>query len=209
MRLRVEIIGDLAEIMREEEQAGRRAVSAGVRAAGEGLKSDWRGQVVAAGLGRRLSNAVRANHYPPQPSMGAAALVYAQPHLAPKIFDAFEQGLTIRSRSGLWLAIPTDAAPKSSRGGRITPLEFERRTGQRLRFVYRSGRSALLVAEGRQSARGRYGVSRSKTGRGLATVPIFVLVPQVTIRKRLGLLMAAMKRGESIPAAIVENWPDR
>jgi len=208
LKLGVQIIGDLAAAMQAEEKKGRKAVSAALRTAGEGLKADWRGQIASAGLGRRLGNAVRANHYPRQPSMNAAALVYAQPKLAPKILDAFERGATIRAKNGNWLAIPTEAAPKSTRGGRITPLEFERRTGQRLRFVYRRGQPSLLVAEGRVSSRGRYAVSRSKTGRGRATVVVFLLVPQVTLRKRLNLAEPARRWAASIPPAIVRNWPD-
>ncbi len=41
------------------------------------------------------------------------------------------------------------AACKSSNGGRITPSEWERRTGLRLRFIYRRRGPSLLVAEGR------------------------------------------------------------
>lgn len=201
----VEVLGDVVEWLREEHEKGQKATSAAVRSAGEELKGEWRRQVGSA-LSPRMGNAVRARHFPSQPSMNAASLVYAQPKAAPKVLDAFERGVTIRAKSGLWLAIPTDAAPKSRRGGRITPLEFERRTGQALRFVYRRGRSALLVAEGRETRRGGYAVSRSKTGRGLATVPIFVLVPQVSLRKRLDLFGPAERIVGRIPGGIVSMW---
>ena len=210
--LKVELLGSLVEAMEAEHQAGRKAVAAGVRAAGEGLKQDWRGQIVSAGLGARLGNAIRAKHYPGRPSLGAAALVYAQPSQAPKIVNAFEEGTTIRSQNGFWLAIPTDAAPRGARGKRITPGEFERRTGQRLRFVYRRGQSSLLVAEGRLTTRGRspgrFAVSRSKTGRGRATVVVFILVPQVTLRKRLDLKSAADRWAGRVPALITAAWPE-
>lgn len=43
----------------------------------------------------------------------------------------------------------------------------------------------------RQSKRGGFALSRNKralrTGRGLATVPMFVLVPQVRLKKRLNV----------------------
>ena len=206
--IRAGLIGDIVKAMEAEHQAARQAVAAGIRQAGEGLKDDWRGQIAAAGLGRRLGNAIRAKHYPGRPSLGAAALVYAQPKQAPKIVDAFEQGVTIRSRDGFWLAIPTDAAPRGARGGRITPLEFERRTGQRLRFVYRGNQPSLLVTEGRISNRGRYAVSRSKTGRGLTTVIVFILVPQVTLRRRVDLQAAAQRWAARVPGLITANWPE-
>ena len=77
-------------------------------------------------------------------------------------------GPLIRSKNGFWLAIPTPAAGKSTRGGRITPGEWERRRGLRLRFVYRRTGSSMLAAEGRLNTKGQAVVSRSKTGRGKA-----------------------------------------
>ena len=42
----------------------------------------------------------------------------------------------------------------------------------------------LLVAEGRLNTKGQTVVSRSKTGRGKVTAPIFLLVPQLKLPKR-------------------------
>ena len=53
------------------------------------------------------------------------------------IFGAHDTGPLIRSKDGCRLAIPLPAAGKSLRGGRITPGEWERRRGLRLRFIYR------------------------------------------------------------------------
>ena len=104
------------------------------------------------------------------------------------------------------MAIPTPAAGKSSRGGRITPGEWERRTGLRLRFVYRRRGPSLLVAEGRVNTRGRAAASKSKTGRGVATVPIFLLVPQVKLRKRLDLARDAERAVDGVPGMIMGKW---
>ncbi len=41
------------------------------------------------------------------------------------------------------------------------------------------------MAEGRLNSRGLGGASRSKIGRGRTTVPIFLLMPQVKLPKRL------------------------
>lgn len=76
----------------------------------------------------------------------------------------------------------------------------------RLRFVYRRTGPSLLVAEGRLNARGRAVASRSKTGRGVTTVPIFLLVPQVQLRKRLDLGRDARAAQEALPSAIVAKW---
>lgn len=48
--------------------------------------------------------------------------------------------------------------------------------------------------------------SRSKTGRGLATAPIFLLVPQVRLSKRLNLARDAERARDAVPGLIVANW---
>jgi hypothetical protein len=202
--IKMEILGDLGAIMAAEIKAGERAVSKAVTEAGTSVKTAWRAQITGAGLGQRLARTIRSEQFPKgRPSLNAAALVWSK---APVIVGAHDTGPLIRSRNGFWLAIPTAAAGKSSRGGRIAPREWERRSGLRLRFVYRRNGPSLLVAEGRLNARGRAVASRSKTGRGVTTVPIFLLVPQVQLRKRLDLARDAKAAQERIPGAIVANW---
>ena len=94
----------------------------------------------------------------------------------------------------------------STCGGRITPGEWERRIGLRLRFIYRRRGPSLLVTEGRLNTRGRAVASRSKTGRGRVTAPIFLLVPQVKMRKRLDLARDAERALDAVPGMIVANW---
>jgi hypothetical protein len=207
--------------MAADVKAGENAVTAAVHEAGTGLKVAWRGQITGAGLGTRLANSIRLATYPKGgESLNAAALVWSK---APVIVGAHDTGPLIRSRNGFWLAIPTPAAGKSLRGGRITPGEWERRSGLRLRFVYRRRGPSLLVAEGRLNSKGRaFGgltrphwghgpasPSQSKTGRGLATVPIFLLVPQVRLRKRLDLARDADRALDSVPGRIVAGWVSR
>jgi hypothetical protein len=97
---------------------------------------------------------------------------------------------------------------KSTRGGRITPGEWERRTGLRLQFIYRRPGPSLLVAEGRPNTKGRAVASKSKTGRGVVTAPIFLLVQQVKLPKRLDLARDAEGAVDGVPALIVANWVD-
>ena len=49
-------------------------------------------------------------------------------------------------------------------------------------------------------------VSRSKTGRGKVTAPIFLLVPQVKLPKRLDLARDAERAHGAVPGLIVANW---
>jgi len=204
MKLRLELSGSIAAAMQAELLAGEKAVSEAVRGAALRLKADWRGQIAQAGLGARLARTIRSEAYPKgQPSLNAVVLVWSN---APVIVGAHASGPLIRSKSGLWLAIPTAAAGKSSRGGRITPAEWERRRGLSLRFIYRARGPSLLVAEGRLNSKGRAVASRSKSGRGRATVPIFLLVRQVKLAKRLDLARDAERAMASIPGRIVAGW---
>jgi len=146
MKLKLNITPDIVAVMAAEVAAGERAVSAAMREAGTDLKTAWRAQITGAGLGRRLANSIRSQTYPKVgDSLNAATLVWSN---APEIIGAHDTGPLIRSKNGFWLAIPTEAAGRGLRGGRITPGEWERRRGLRLRFVYRRTGPSLLVAEG-------------------------------------------------------------
>jgi hypothetical protein len=204
MRLKLDIDPDIVAMMAAEVAAGERAVTAAMREAGTGLKTAWRGQIAQAGFGRRLANSIRSQSFPKAgESLNAAALVWSK---APVIVSAHDTGPLIRSRDGFWLAIPLPAAGKSTRGRRMTPGEWERRRGLRLRFVYRRTGPSLLVAEGRLNTRGQAVVSRSKTGRGKITAPIFLLVPQVKLPKRLDLARDAARAHDAVPGLIAANW---
>ena len=154
-----------------------------------------------------MARTIRSEQYPKgQPSLNAAALVWSK---APDIVSAHDTGPLIRSKNGFWLTIPTAAAGKSRRGGGITPGEWESRTGLRLRFIYRRSGPSLLVAVGRLNKGGRAVASRSKTGRGKVTAPIFLLVPQVKLPKRLDLARDADRALDGVPGLIVANWLER
>ena len=182
MRLDVHVDGDLSASLEAEIAAAEKAVTVGVTRTGEALKAAWRAQVTGAGLGRRLANAIRANRYPRSgESISAASLVFSR---AAEITDAFDRGVLIRSKHGLWLAIPTaEAGTRGVGRARITPVGWERRTGMRLRFVFRRGRPSLLVADdARVNARG---LAAAKRGR----------------RRRDGMLTGAADRGDLHPRA--------
>jgi hypothetical protein len=204
MKLSISFTPDLVALMRAEVAAGQKAVSITMAQAGAGLKSAWRGQITGAGLGQRLANTMRSQIYPKgRNSLDAAALVWSN---APVIIGAYDTGPLIRSGNGFWLTIPLPAAGKAMGGKRITPGMWEQKTGLRLRFVYRRRGPSLLVVEGRLNTKGRAVASRSKTGRGVVTAPIFLLVPQVKLPKRLDLGRDAERAQAAIPGSIVRNW---
>ena len=205
MKLDVSFTPDIVALMRAEMAAGQKAVSVTMAQAGTSLKSAWRTQITGAGLGARLANTIRAQTFPKgRNSLDAAALVWSN---APVIIGAHDTGPLIRSASGFWLAIPLPAAGKALGGKRITPGMWEQKTGLRLRFVYRSRGPSLLVADAvRLNTRGQAAVSKSKTGRGQVTAPIFLLVRQVKLPKRLDLARDAERALAAIPGSIVRNW---
>ena len=207
MKVRVDITPDLVALMREEVKAGQKAVSKTMAQARASLKSAWRGQITGAGLGQRLANSIRSQTYPKgRNSLDAAALVWTD---APVIIGAHDAWPLIRSGNGFWLAIPLPAAGKALGGKRITPSVWEQKTGLRLRFVYRSRGPSLLVADAvRLNTRGQAAVSKSKTGRGQVTAPIFLLVRQVKLRKRLDLARDAERAQAGVAGLILANWVD-
>ena len=84
----------------------------------------------------------------------------------------------------------------------------------RLRLVYRRGSPSLLVADNaRLTKRGR---AAANIGRrqgaaftrlaGRTTVPLFILVPQVTVKKRLDVDGAAQKWIRTLPQLVLQNW---
>lgn len=206
-------IGSVRKLLEAELGAGKRAVKLSMTQAAVGLKKDWRAEVTRAGLGQRLPRTIRSEAYPKgQDSLNAAAAVWTN---APHILGAFDRGELIRSKDGLWLAIPTEAAGKRGMGGkRITPHRWEQMTGLKLRMIYRQGKSSLLVADGaRMDSRGRAVMSRAKVRkdgmqRGAVTAIVFVLVPQVRVRQVLHFVRIGDKWTAHLPDMIVHNWKD-
>ena len=210
MKLAAAISGDLRKIMAEEVKAAEDAVTAAMRQAADGLKADLRRQVTEAGMGQRLANTWRAELYPKgRKSIKAAGFVFTR---APTIIRAFDQGAVIKSKHGFWLAIPTPAAGTGARGKRMTPGLWEQMHGSRLRFIYRRGAPSLLVAENMRVRTGKRGgfakgsASALRSGRGLATVVMFILVPQVSLKKRLDVDGVAERWASALPELIVRNW---
>jgi hypothetical protein len=213
VRLQAAIQGDLQALLKAELRGAERAVTGGVRAATLGLKTELRAQVTGAGLGQRLANTWRSRIYPEgEQSLSAAGFVWSK---APNLIRLYDAGAVIRSRQGLYLAIPTPAAGRfGDRRQKITPGAWERIHGIRLRFVYRQSGPSLLVADNvRLTARGRaasniarrQGAIYSRLS-GRTTVPLFILVPQVSVKKRLDIEGAAEKWIGALPGLVIRHW---
>ena len=210
MRLAAALQGDLKKIMAEEIADAEIAVTAGITQATDGLKTELRGQIVNAGLGERLSRSWRGNVYPRGGSVNAAGFVYSN---APEIIGAFASGATIRPRHARYLAIPTQYVTRRQ-GRKVGPADFEE-AGIPLRFIPPQGgrRFGLLVADNfRVTNKGRARVASNKaikSGKGLTTVVMFILVPQVTLKKRFDVNSVAQKWIDKAPRLILASWPNR
>ena len=223
MKLKVELQGDLRAILSEEIEDAKIAVSNGVWRTGESLKKAMRAQVAGA-FGRRLGNAIKQEDYPDHPSLRAASFVFAKSAAkrnsrgADQIIDGFNKGSVITANGGKFLAIPLPSAGRGRRGrSNITPEQWEEKTGLRLRFVGRRGKSSLLVADDARISVGknrggqalRKGGKRRQDGMlvGAVTVPIFALVRVVKLPKRLDLEILMQQAQAQLAGNILAAWP--
>jgi hypothetical protein len=212
LKLAATIARSLQADMQSELRDIERAVTSGTREAGRGLKAELRRQVASAGLGQRLANSWRDKHYPNQ-KLDAASLIYTK---APQIIRAFDEAAVIRSTRGHFLAVPTGNAPrKGTDGKRISPSTFPEHRFGPLRFVPRASGPSLLVVDGLRASYSRKtgqlrGFRRAtdrarRSGQGLTTIVMFLLVPQVKLRKRLDVARAAEHWSAQLPALIEQQ----
>ena len=201
MRITAAITGDLRKMMAIELKVIGDAARKSVTETTNALKDDLRSDVRSSGMGGRLANTWRAKVFPNAGPMDTAGFVYSK---APLIIDAHDRGVTIRAKGGKYLAIPTDAAPrKGTDGKRVTPKTLPASYGE-LRFVPRPGKNPILVADnvrvsGAGKVRGGTQVSRAKgrvrvrQSRSGVSAVMFVLVPQVKLKKKFDIKSSADK----------------
>lgn len=188
----------ITEVMKVEARALEKSVESATASAGLGkLEKTWHSDVYPKG----------------KDALGPAIWVWSK---APLPMRAFTQGVTIESKTGGWLAIPTPEAARyrgvSREGGvrrqRITPGGFERATGMKLQFVFTGGRVALLFAtrgvQHRNPARGHRAMTAGERQRGRPEDRFlaFWLVRSATIPKRFDLKALVAASQARIKAAL-------
>ncbi|MCJ2009803.1 DUF6441 family protein [Methylobacterium sp. J-092] len=209
-------VPDIRAALKGDEVRIATSITAGMQQVTDGLKADLRSEVTGAGLGQRLANTWRGQTFPTA-GVSADAAAYVSTKAA-KLIDAFDRGATIRAQNKKYLAIPTDEAGVkhisiSKGSGRITPAVWERETGIKLRFVP-SKTGGVLVAPARyrrqairfQKRKSFKPIKEGAADKGRDFVVIFVLVPQVKLRKRLDVDATAKRWAARVPAAIEANW---
>jgi hypothetical protein len=194
-----EVEGEIAEV-----------ITGGMHRAADGLKREYREQVVSAGLGQRLANTWRSEVYPKRGrSLSPAGYVWTN---APALVDAFSRGAQIVPLAGrrfLW--IPTENVPRdrsAPRGStrRAGPLEVEQQFNQDL--IIRRGRSGRFLAfvnavkSKNQKGWKRGTKQRLAQGRNVEMVLMFTLVPTVRMPKKLDVQGPAGRWAARVPSLI-------
>lgn len=230
--LRATVTGNLAEAMKQEVARVSRALKRAVTTAGAQTQSDLRAQARAAGFrdgGKAISNAWRLEVYPRQNVTTFAPAATVNSRMA-AVVDVFDKGATIIAKGNKYLAIPTPINRTSARRSndgkypvRVTPLEMSRLGGftkrtknprvllwclplrtdttKRGRFRVFAGQYTQVLTgnrKGQQAARREYAAQRS-------FVPMYFLMKQVTLRKRLSVEQVRARAPARFAAAAVQE----
>lgn len=207
MRATAGITG-LSDALAKERERIERAMTGAMKDASGGMKEELRQQVVAAGLGVRLSRTWQGTVYPRTgSSLEPAAYVYSK---APRIIAAFARGATITPRFTNFLAIPTESVPRKlgGRGAkrRMSPEEIEHHFNQDLTILpnpRRAGSFLGLVNVVRAKNRRRPGFrqatkGRLAQGRERELILMFVFVRRTVMPRLLDLNAVAQRWGSRV-----------
>ena len=168
---------------------------AAFRAPYAGMAAAAQGAIAAAG---NIVKALRVDIYPQgRNSLNATAHIY---HKIPYA-GVFEEGATIRGQPRLWLALPS--TPQRYGRKPMTPELFAKSIGP-LSFVKRPGKRPLLVAKAKKGKNmTKISLARFRSGgRGggpFMSVPVFVGVDSVSIRKRLNITRTVRHARDRLP----------
>ncbi|MBB6251441.1 DUF6441 family protein [Nitrospirillum iridis] len=190
-------------------------VRTAVRSAATSLHDELRRQVDAAGLGDGLAAAWQVYLYGVHTSLNPAALIYSKATL---LHDAFNTSVTITARNARWLVIPLPAAtalgfqlrPQGRRGRQLSPplpakwsnVDAAQAKWGALEFrPLHGGNKALLVAPASQAG-GRSPGSAARKG-----VPVFLLLRNVKLGKRLDVEGALAHAREQLYSAVMASLP--
>lgn len=191
---RLAIAGRLADDLEADREKVARGHTRGIRLATEALKHALRRQVRAAGLGDGLANSIRGEVYPKRKdSLSAVGSVFARG--SGRILTGHHGALVRPANGRSYLAIPTGNVPRRRRSGgfgskgQANPFEVETVFNQDLVFVP-GPRGTVLAFVDAVKSRGKRGGYRPPTkgrtkSRNVERVLMFVLVPQVRLRRRL------------------------
>lgn len=213
--------GQFAQAMERDRQAIAAAGTSAIKDAAAQAKREGRASIAEAGFSRKWQNALRVDVFPKRgDSIDAAAFVHHNIAYA----GIFERGGTIHGSPLLWVPLP--AAPRKIGGQRVTPRVYVERIGS-LHAIKRPGKRPLLAAyvtrapgAGRSVsvASLRAGARRARRGQANAafggrassrfavvSLPLFVGVPAVHLRKRLSLTAVFNRARATLGPAFIKH----
>lgn len=214
MRVVAKFVSDVSKAMKMDLEHRKIAQTEGLRRTARGLEQDLEAATLAGGLGK-LSKAWASAAYPRKGvgSLSASAEVFVKGSVHTKdAMYAFSHGTTVRSKNGMFLLIPTENAPKVGLGrDRDKRLAAAEARYGKLRFVYRRGKTSLLVADNVRARGGKRGgfarASEKAVAAGrTATIVVFILVPVARLRKRFSIPPLEAKWRNQIPALIASEY---
>ena len=208
------IRGDLQKTLASRQNAYLNGLLAGSKEAANLTKAALRRDVLAAGLGKRVSNTMRGDVYPKSGrSFYPTVLIYSK---APHITAAHADGPTVRPEFSDFMPIPIDGSPADGlrrRRGETLIDAFWRRYGKdSLRLIKRKNGAYQMVARlranvagtrftGVRSTRRKDGTQYTRLAR-ISSVPVFTLVKSVRHRRRLNSRQIMAKAQRRHPARL-------
>jgi hypothetical protein len=201
-----ELAFDSSQLQRLKAKIGRDFLTAArtaVRDAGRQVEKDLEGAYESAGLGK-LARAWSSKVYP-RTGLSDSPTADVRPKGKARTVGAIRAaayGADIRAKGSDYLAIPLKAAgPRFAGRGKVPigPQEWQRRTGLRLDVARINGK-LYLVTRGVRAKSGRIArkatLRRLEQGRKVERLLIFLLLPEVQVRKRVNI-EPIFRRGSS------------
>lgn len=197
--LKVSIRGRLEQYTAIVDKASADAVATVIRRRTTALKNAIRKEILAAGLGERLANAVRSQVWPERGgSLGAhgrvwSKAIYKRAGGLVDLFTAFEDGASIKGSPYLAIPAPGLRSPKDHRR-MARPSDFPSDAFE-IRPTLRAGQFLLVF--------------KAKRVAGLATQQprvAFLLIRTANVRKRLNIKRHHTRIEAGIDAAIAAEF---
>lgn len=236
MRLGAALRGDLRKILYEERKAAARAIRLGMRETGTGLRNGHNADAKRAGLKKIAKWRMKVFSGKSGPWAMAVMVYPQGGERLRNALWAHAHGAVIKPQSGRFLAIPTGFnKPRGFRKAGGGPLVSTEEMARMKNWTYVvPGKNGSLVwflkvtsaqeKTGRGSVRTRAfaggmrlagrGAGDVGSGRGRrvrdilkqGAVPMFVLVPQVRISKKLNMDAITRRWADQLPGNVVKHW---
>lgn len=203
-QFKVEVIGDMVAVVRDEQFKQAKALTAAMRQVGQIAAVRSRAALASAGFGGRWQQSVRGVTYPKTPRVSLSPVSVLS--LGVKYAAIFERGGDIVGRPLLWLPLATLPV-------RMTPAQYVASVGP-LTSINRPGHPPLLAGKVRMSATSTRPtlaqLRRGAKGRGgpVRAIPLFVGVPRVRIPQKYDLHAIARAAADQLPALYRSNLKD-